>query len=100
MLTKMTAARPEMSLSRLLDAFEQELIDASDEEIMAAAADLGMNPAMRGSAAFAGVKYPTNPRYADFFYGIEPWLGAQPDGERVAWEAGKRLKRKLSEPPP
>jgi hypothetical protein len=55
MRTKVTAARPEVSLSRLLEALEQELIDASDEEIMAAAADLGMNPAMKGSAAFAGL---------------------------------------------
>jgi len=100
MLTKMTVARPEISLSRLLNAFEQELIDATDEEILAAAADLGMNPAMRGSAAFAGLKYPANPRYADFFYGVDAWLGAHTDDERVAWEARKRLKGKPSEPPP
>jgi hypothetical protein len=67
---------------------------------MAAAADLGMNPAMRGSAAFAGLKYPANPRYADFFYGVDARLGAQTHDERVAWEARKRLKDKSSEPPP
>jgi len=50
-----------------LAALEQELIDASDEEIMAAAAELGMNPKMKGSALFAGLKYPARPQLADFF---------------------------------
>jgi hypothetical protein len=40
---------------QLLAALEQELIEATDEEILAAASDLGMNPAMKGSAAFFGV---------------------------------------------
>ena len=40
---------------RLLAALEQELIAAKDEEILAAAGDLGMNPGMKGSAAFFGV---------------------------------------------
>lgn len=40
---------------RLLAALEQELIAASDEEILEAAAEMGMNPAMKGSAAFFGV---------------------------------------------
>lgn len=40
---------------RLLAALEQELIAAGDEEILEAAGDLGMNPAMKGSAAFFGV---------------------------------------------
>lgn len=42
-------------LERLLAALEQELIAATDEEILEAARDLGMNPAMKGSAAFFGV---------------------------------------------
>jgi hypothetical protein len=40
---------------RLLAALEQELIAAADEEILEAAGDLGMNPLMKGSAAFFGV---------------------------------------------
>jgi hypothetical protein len=40
---------------RLLAALEQELITATDEEVVQAASDLGMNPAMKGSAAFFGV---------------------------------------------
>lgn len=42
-------------LDGLLDALEQELTEATDEEILAAASDLGMNPTMKGSAAFFGV---------------------------------------------
>lgn len=40
---------------QLLAALERELMQATDEEILAAASDLGMNPAMKGSAAFFGV---------------------------------------------
>jgi hypothetical protein len=93
MRAKVTTARPEVSLSRLLEALEQELIDASDEEIMAAAADLGMNPAMKGSAAFAGLKYPASLRFSDFFYDTDAWRGAQTEEERIAREV-RRLKSK------
>jgi len=47
--------RPERELERVLLAFEHEVIDASDVEILAAAGELGMNPAMKGSSAFFGV---------------------------------------------
>ncbi len=67
MRTKMNAASPEVELTRILEAMEQELIDASDEEIMEAAADLGMDPKMKGSAAFAGIKFPVKPQLSDFF---------------------------------
>jgi hypothetical protein len=40
---------------RLLAALEQDLIAATDAEVLEAAGDLGMNPAMKGSAAFFGV---------------------------------------------
>jgi hypothetical protein len=62
-----TSASPEVKLTRVLEALEQELIDASDEEILAAAMELGMNPKMKGSALFAGLKYPARPQLADFF---------------------------------
>ena len=58
---------PEAVLARVLDALEQELIDASNEEILEAAKDLGMNPMMQGSAAFTGLKYSGTPRFRDFF---------------------------------
>jgi hypothetical protein len=71
MRTKVTkapaSASPEAKLTRVLEALEQELIDASDEEILAVAMELGMNPKMKGSALFAGLKYPARPQLADFF---------------------------------
>ena len=39
----------------------------SDEELIEAAKDLGMNTEMRNSAAFAGLKYPAKPQLSDFF---------------------------------
>ncbi len=51
----MKTPNPEGRLERLLAALERDLLDATDEEILAAARELGMNPAMKGSAAFFGV---------------------------------------------
>lgn len=45
-------------LSRVLDFFEAEICEASDEEVLAAAAELRMNPRMKGSIAFAGITFP------------------------------------------
>jgi hypothetical protein len=55
------------ALARVLDGLEQELIDASNEEILEAAKDLGMNPMMKGSAAFMGLNHPGTARVDDFF---------------------------------
>ena len=51
----MRAMRPERGLERLLFALERDVMEASDAEILAAARELGMNPTMKGSAAFFGV---------------------------------------------
>lgn len=67
MREKVTLIDPGAAFIRLLDALADELIEASDEEIMQAAKDLGMDPRMKGSAAFAGVKYPIKPRRSDFY---------------------------------
>ena len=67
MRTKVKTVSPPVRLARLLLALEQELIDASDEDIMEAAGDLGMNPKMKGSAAFIGIKFSDKMRIADFF---------------------------------
>ena len=56
MRTKLTITEPQAALDRLLDALAHELIDVSDEEILAAAKELGMNPMMKGSAAFLGLQ--------------------------------------------
>jgi hypothetical protein len=57
----------ELILTRVLDGFAQELVDASDEEVLQAARDLGMDPTLRESAAFAGVTYFARPQLSDFF---------------------------------
>jgi hypothetical protein len=67
MRTKVKVALPEVVLTRILDALGQELIDASDEDIMAAAKDLGMDPHMKGSAAFLGLTLPTRLNVSDVF---------------------------------
>jgi hypothetical protein len=60
----MTTKRPDSALERLLLALEDELLQASDEEVLAAAHELGMNPAMKGSAAFSGVTMLVRPMIA------------------------------------
>jgi hypothetical protein len=50
------SVRPDVGLERLIQGLEQELLEATDEEFMVGARDLGMNPDMKGSAAFIGVK--------------------------------------------
>lgn len=67
MRTKVRAALPEVVLTRILEAFGQELIDASEEEIMEAAKDLGMELQMKGSGAFVGLTFPTRWQLSDFF---------------------------------
>jgi len=64
MRTKLSVIEPETALNRILDAMECELIDASDQEILEAARDLGMNPLMKGSAAFLGLHTLS---FAEFF---------------------------------
>jgi hypothetical protein len=67
MRTKVKVASPDAVLTRILEAFGQELIDASDEEIMEAAKDLGMDPQMKGSGAYAGLTFPAKWQLSDFF---------------------------------
>jgi hypothetical protein len=38
------SVRPDVGLERLIHGLEQELLEAADEEFMAGAHDLGMNP--------------------------------------------------------
>lgn len=66
MRTKVKSISSELTLTRVLDAFAQELVHASDEEIVAAASELGMD-LKEWSAAFAGLTYPARPQLADFF---------------------------------
>jgi hypothetical protein len=45
----------QQTLLRTLDALERELLDASDAEVLAAAAELQLQPGMKGSIALVGV---------------------------------------------
>lgn len=56
MRTKLTLTSPAAALGRILDQLDRELVEASDEDILEAARDLGMNPMMKGSAAFLGLQ--------------------------------------------
>jgi hypothetical protein len=64
MRTKLTQSTPAAALGRILDQLDRELIEASDEDILEAARDLGMNPMMKGSAAFLGLQFFS---FAEFF---------------------------------
>jgi hypothetical protein len=70
MSARMTKVWPQVALARIGAEFAKELLAASDDEIMEAARDLGMNPAMKGSAAFAGVKYPISARALRSFFAM------------------------------
>jgi hypothetical protein len=95
MRTKVKVTSPEVVLARVLEGLEQELIDASDEEVLQAAKDLGMNPQMRGSAAFIGLTTMGKPQLSDFFDVFEAHkTAAQVASERPATEAPKPLERK------
>ena len=56
MWDKLTLTTPAAALGRILDQLDRELIEASDADILEAARDLGMNPMMKGSAAFLGLQ--------------------------------------------
>ena len=72
MRKSMTRASADAALDRVLAGLEKELIEATDEEIEQAAADLGMNVRMKGSAAFVGVIY-TYPKRLEDIFDIGEW---------------------------
>jgi hypothetical protein len=94
MRTKVKKGSPDLALTHILDAFARELIDVSDEEILEAAKDLGMDPRTRTSAAFAGVIYPARPQLSDFF-DMDPRKRLQSAGERIATDPPPEKKSKL-----
>jgi hypothetical protein len=67
MRNSLKIAAPVATLARVLAALELELVEATDEEILEAARDLGMDPEMKGSAAFLGLTYPVRAQLADYF---------------------------------
>jgi hypothetical protein len=67
MRTEVKVTSAVVVLDRILEALARELIDASDEEIIEAANDLGMDPQMKGSAAFVGLTFPARWSVSDVF---------------------------------
>jgi hypothetical protein len=103
MHTKVAKTRLMARFERILEALANELVESTDEEILQAAKDLGMNPAMRGSAAYIGLKYPSTPRTSDFFE-MPVFRPQQIRAESTppkAPKSGKRLpsRRKRRKPP-
>lgn len=76
MRAKVKRDSAETAILRVLDALAREVIEASDEEVTAAAADLRMDLNSRDSAAFAGLTYFARPTLSDFF-DIEPQAPAE-----------------------
>ena len=54
-------------LDRVLVALEQELLEASEEEIRDAAKELRMNLDMKGAIAFMGLRFPMRMELEDVF---------------------------------
>jgi len=74
MRPKLMPIRQDITLERLLAGLATELAEASDEEIVQAAEDLGMNVKMKGSAAFLGVY--GLPRCVEDFFEVEDIHGS------------------------
>ena len=52
----MKKSTPEMRLERVLESLSGEIALASDEEVLEACADLRIQPEMKGTVAFLGIK--------------------------------------------
>jgi hypothetical protein len=93
MWTKLTLTTPAAALGRILDQLDRELIEASDEDILEAARDLGMNPLMKGSAAFLGLQCFSLAEFfdSDALKGLLLQRAAQ---KAAALEAPKRTARR------
>ena len=73
---------PVLGFEQLLRAFESDLLEVTDEEILALAAELGINPLMKGTSALFGVTALTWPRQ----------LGRGPISAGDGRRAGRRRK--------
>jgi hypothetical protein len=83
----MKTTRPDSALERLLVALEHEILEVTDEEILAVAVELGMNPAMKGSAAFFGVTMLVRPVTVGY-----PGTGIRVTQERASRSTRRRPK--------
>jgi len=83
----MKSTRPELALERILIALERDVVDATDEELLTAARELGMNPSMQGSAAVFGVTRPA---------GLRSW--PRETGEQKTAPRGPRRTKRDGKP--
>jgi hypothetical protein len=67
---------PEMQLERVLEILSAEIATASDAEVLEACADLRIQPDMKGSVAFLGVK--------GFVFPYRFWVLAPSDATTLA----------------
>ena len=95
MRTQIRITSPEVAFTRLLDALECELLEASDQEILDAAKELGMDPTMKGSAAFMGLKYGYLPRLVDFFGDLSALAGMRARAPKELTRSPKKVGRAL-----
>ena len=95
MRKQLKAVSTEGALVRVLEALQQELVDASDEEVRAAACELGMSLEMRESAAFAGLTYPARLQLSDFFE-LETFRQMRLADARAGTQALKRQRPTLT----
>jgi hypothetical protein len=86
MRTKVMRIPPDTILMRILDALAQEAIDASDDEVIAAAADLRMDLNSRESAAFAGLTFFARPQVSEFF-DVDVFKSLQSPAKEIAGNA-------------
>lgn len=97
MHTKLAQSTPAAALGRILDQLDRELIEASDEDILEAARDLGMNPMMKGSAAFLGLQFLSFAEFLD----SDAWRNAlasrsEPKRNARRPKPGRSIERKDS----
>ncbi|MBW8890611.1 MAG: hypothetical protein JF616_22900 [Fibrobacteres bacterium] len=67
MRKELKSPRSELALDRVLIGLERELVMATDDEIVAAASELGMDLHMKGSAAWLGLMHARPRRLEDLF---------------------------------
>lgn len=67
MSRQVTRTTSETRLRRVLAALEQEILQASDQEIRHAAQDVGIDPDMKGSIAWVGIFYPGKVKMDEMF---------------------------------
>lgn len=82
---------PEVRLERLVEALSEDVILASDAEILEACADLKIRPDMKGSIAFLGLKK------GHLFFPYRPEKLAAGDGP-AAWPQWIRREQRSNRP--